>query len=116
LGFSLAFPMKHVFPSQFIMAAIPFMVLGCIIVLFLLLRNVTEQAILSNPIFISASAILIYQCVFFTYFGSLNFLMDNDQLTDSLRIAFKISSVLYYGTLGYAFLLSRQNWTNLNAS
>lgn len=109
MGMIFAFPMRFTFPSQFIMAAIPFMILGCILVLFTLLKNVTEQAISRNPIFIAAAAILIYQCVFFTYFGSLNMLMNNDQLTDDIQIIFKISSMIYYSVLGYSFIRSSKN-------
>jgi|GEM_PF-3907843 len=115
-GIIFSITIGDVFPSSFINLTIPFMVLGSLMVLYSILKNVSDQPLSSNPIFITTAAILIYQCVFFTYLGSLNFLMDNGQLTDLLMIIFNIASIIYYSALGYAFLLSIRNMRKIEAT
>ncbi|MFT5183417.1 MAG: hypothetical protein ACI84C_000543 [Flavobacteriales bacterium] len=97
------------FPSQFVIIGIAFIVFGCLLVLYSILQNITDQPISKNPIFIAIAAILIYQCVFFTYLGCLSFLMSNDYLNEVITKVHKWASIIYYAILGFVFYLSIKN-------
>lgn len=97
------------FPSQFVVSGIPFIVIGCLLVLYHMLRNISEQSITENPIFICTAAIFIYQSVAFVYLGCVNYLMNQEAEIQLLHSIHRWTSILFYATLGYAFLLSRWN-------
>ncbi len=97
------------FPSQFVIIGIAFIVFGCLLVLYSILQNITDQPIAKNPVFIAVAAILIYQCVFFTYLGCLRFLMSNDYLNEVITKVHKWVSIIYYAILGFVFYLSIKN-------
>lgn len=108
---------EKVFPSIFIVFTMPLVVISCLMVFFSLLQKRSSRPLSSQPVFISTTAIFIYHSISFTHLGCQKYLiLSQAGETDVHDLIHLFSSILFYATLGYSFLLSRWNSKNVTST